>query len=135
MSLYGVAAGADTDSDGLASLAEYALGTDPLNARSSRREDLLPRSGRDPDGSIRFTFALPSSNGSTGRPDVLVTVESAANPATGPWTAIASKAGTAAWSSNAVTTGTPEGGSVPVSVRIVPPPAGNLFIRLKFAGM
>jgi hypothetical protein len=136
MSLYGTAAGNDDDHDGLTSLAEYALGTDPLDARSTRSTDLLPRTGRDPDGSIRFTFALPASTGAAGRPDILVTVESAANPASGPWTTIASKSGTAAWTGTAtVTTGPAEGGFVPVSVRVVPPATGNLFLRLKFAGI
>jgi hypothetical protein len=136
MSLYGVTATADNDADGLVSLVEYGLGTDPLDTRSTRTTDLQPRNGRDPDGSIRFTFTLPAGAAGTGRPDLTTTIESAANPASGPWTAVATKTGTTAWTGTAtVTTGPAEGGYAPVSVRVVPPASGNLFFRLKFASM
>lgn len=131
LGFYGVALSADEDRDGMSSLAEYALGTDPLDSRSVRSIDLLPRAGRNPDGSMQLTFALPQTG--EERPDITYIVETAANLKTGPWNAVAAKTGSGTWSGAAtVTTGPAEGGFVPVSVRLTPPQGAAFFVRLRF---
>ncbi len=127
--LYGVAADADTDRDGLPALVEYALGTSPLDNRDGAS---LPVVTREADGALRFQFNLPGDAVSFGRADTVLSVEATANPATGPWNVVANRSGAGAWTGSAtVTTGQPEGGFVPVSVRVVPPAGGGLFLRLK----
>jgi hypothetical protein len=94
----------------------------------------LPHNGRDPDGSVRFTFALPQEGAGTGRADVTYAVEVTTNAAAGPWSSAATKPGHGAWTGAAtVTSGPAEGGFVPVSVRLVPPAGAESFLaRLRF---
>ena len=125
LSLHGATVGTDQDGDASTAVAEYALGTLPLDARSVARPVL---SSRATDGSLNLSFVLPGA----GRADIDYTVESAASPA-GPWTPQAVKQGTAAWSGTAtVTTGALEGGFTSVSVRLVPGAVGRIFYRLRF---
>ncbi len=122
---YGATAGTDQDGDASTAVAEYALGTLPLDAKSVAR---LSLSSRAPDGSQNLSFVMPAA----GRADIDYTVESATSLA-GPWTAQTVKQGNAAWTGSApVTTGAEEGGYAPVSVRLQPGSAPRTFHRLRF---
>ena len=125
LNLYGATAGTDQDGDGSTAVAEYALGTSPLDASSLAR---LALSSPAPDGSLNLTFVLPGA----GRADIDYTVESSPT-LTAPWTSQAMKLGTAPWTgASAVTTGAMEGGYSPVTVRLEPGAAPELFYRLRF---
>jgi hypothetical protein len=129
MNIHGVAAAADDDLDGHTSFAEYAFATNPRDARSL----ILPvLSDPAPDGSLRFSFALPQP----ARADVACTVESTTSLAAGPWMAIATRPGTGAWTGSAtVTAGLSEGGFESISVRVVPAAGVITFYRLKFSAL
>jgi hypothetical protein len=128
MTVHGVTAAADDDQDGHPSFAEFASGTNPRDGASVIR----PRVARAADGSLHLSFVIPQP----ARAGVIHRVESTTSLTTGPWTAIATKSGTAAWTGSAtVTTGPSEGGFEAISVRLTPAPGTNTFLRLHFLGM
>ncbi len=125
LSFHGATAGTDQDGDASTAVAEYALGTLPLDAKSVAR---LSLSQRVPDGSQILSFVMPAA----GRADIDYTVESSTTLA-GPWTPQALRQGTTAWTGIApVTTGAEEGGYAPVSIRLQPGAAPRIFHRLRF---
>jgi len=106
---------ADGDLDGLATVVEYALGSSAIDSSSGA----MPRVVRV-SGQFRFTF-----NRNLAATDLFFEVESTDTLEGDDWTTIASKTGTAPWSSTAgVTVDDPGSGTVEVT-------APGPFLRLR----
>ena len=106
---------ADFDFDGLANLLEYALGSSAITSSTTA----MP-SGGFTSGQLRLTFTRNLT-----ATDLIYAVESSNTLAANSWTTIATKTGSAAWSSNVgVTVSDPGTGSVEVT-------APGPFLRLR----
>ncbi len=106
---------ADFDFDGLANLLEYALGSSAITSSTTA----MPN-GSFISGQLRLTFTRNLT-----ATDLVYEVESSSTLAANSWTTIASKTGSAAWSSNmGVSVTDPGTGSVEIT-------APGPFLRLR----
>lgn len=132
MTFYNVPnASSDGDSDGLAALLEYALGTNPNRSAGRDGAAALPKGLLAANG-LEIAFDVRENAGAAdghGLPDLTYTVEASNDLST--WTTIATKNFSASWSGPAaVTVGNPNNGFVRVNVH----DAGGTsrrFVRLR----
>jgi hypothetical protein len=129
MTLNGVnAVSDDNDRDGVAALVEAALGMNPNNANGGHGIAGTPVAGT---GST-YTFLVPENASAVqghGVTDLVYSVQSRSDIATGTWTTIANKTFSSAWTGT-VNVGAASGGFIPVTVT---DPAGGSqrFFRLQ----
>ncbi len=106
---------ADFDFDGLANLLEYALGSSAITSSTAA----MPQ-GAFTSGQLRLSFTRNLT-----ATDLVYEIESSSTLAANSWTTIASKTGSAAWSSSSgVTVSDPGSGTVEIS-------APGPFLRLR----
>ncbi|MGI8604046.1 MAG: lamin tail domain-containing protein [Verrucomicrobiales bacterium] len=131
---FGIADGSDTDGDGLKSVIEFALGTDPGRPGAPDGVTALPSVTLAANGRLELRANLPANATLAqghGRLEITYTVQASGN--LGGWTTVATKTPATNWTGpGAVTVGPAVNGRVPVTVQdvIVSPASSRRFMRL-----
>lgn len=126
---YGVAAASDTDADGVAALAEYAMGTHPLQSGSVSR--IVPAfTGLPGQQVVNLTLQLPSNP----RAGITATLEKTDSPANGAaWQSFSTMGSNGLWTGPVTgTAGPAEGGYQVVTLRFPRETGGRYFYRMRF---
>lgn len=128
---YNVSAASDGDADGLAALAEYALGTHPGQGNSVIRP--LPARSVTAPGPFQLSVNLPTSP----RSDIIYRLEATTTPGdAASWTTVSTMTTLTQWSGGVTaTTGAAEGGYVPVTLTIPGSVTGRRYFRLRFQSL